>query len=59
MSQNGYVNFLKDLNENDLCILQSDFHGRNPLHIAARENNTDLMNFLLQLKDGIYYNFFK
>ena len=48
MTQKGYLNFIKDLNDNGIDINQSDFEGRNSYHIAARENNLNMIQYLLK-----------
>jgi ankyrin repeat protein len=48
MTQKGYLNFIKDLNDNGIDINQSDFEGRNSYHIAARENNLNMIRYLLE-----------
>ena len=56
MTQKGYVNFIKDLQENGIDIYQCDFEGRNVFHIAARENNLNMIKFLLE--NSIFYLLF-
>ena len=48
ITQKGYLNFIKDLNDNGIDINQSDFEGRNSYHIAARENNLNMIRYLLE-----------
>ena len=48
MTQKGYLNFIKDLNDIGIDINQSDFEGRNSYHIAARENNLNMIRYLLE-----------
>ena len=48
MTQKGYLNFIKDLNDIGIDINQSDFEGRNSYHIAARENNLNMIQYLLE-----------
>lgn len=48
MTQKGYINFIKDLQENGIDINQCDFEGRNIFHIAARENNLNIIKHLLE-----------
>ena len=47
MTQNGYLHFMKDLNDNGIDIIQNDFEGRNSFHIAARENDLNMIRYLL------------
>ena len=59
MTKMGYVNFVKDLKENGIDIYQSDFEGRNALHLAAREGNRNMMNFLLENSEFLtFFGFF-
>jgi len=58
MTKMGYVNFVKDLMENDIDVYQSDFEGRNAVHLAAREGNRNMMKFLLG-NSGILVDFSK
>jgi ankyrin repeat protein len=48
MAKLGYVHFLQELKSYGVNFSSPDYDGRTALHIAARESNLEMVNFLIE-----------
>jgi hypothetical protein len=53
MVHKGYLNFLKDLKNENKSIVDTDLDERNALHLACAGGNLEIVMFLLE--NGLFF----